>query len=118
MPNSAPRDPGANSIEADPSRSVIRTGGLAACGPAAVRHPGSATPRCGANRAQPTRPGWQHGLSLFGELKYPAGFKHFDYVNPRTRPKGGTVRLIAFGTFDNFNLVVAGREGLARGGST
>ena len=24
---------------------------------------------------------WKHGLSLFGDLKYPAGFKHFDYVN-------------------------------------
>ncbi len=26
---------------------------------------------------------WRHGLSLFGSLKYPAGFKHFDYVNPQ-----------------------------------
>ena len=25
---------------------------------------------------------WKHGLSLFGDLKYPEGFKHFDYVNP------------------------------------
>jgi microcin C transport system substrate-binding protein len=25
---------------------------------------------------------WRHGLSLFGDLKYPPGFKHFDYVNP------------------------------------
>jgi microcin C transport system substrate-binding protein len=53
---------------------------------------------------------WRHGLSLFGELKYPAGFKHFDYVNPKA-PKGGTVRLIALGTFDNFNEVVAGLKG-------
>src|SRR5262249_32741836 len=22
----------------------------------------------------------QHGISAFGDLKYPAGFKHFDYV--------------------------------------
>lgn len=29
-----------------------------------------------------------HGLSAFGELKYPADFKHFDYVNPDA-PKGG-----------------------------
>jgi microcin C transport system substrate-binding protein len=29
---------------------------------------------------------WQHGASLFGELKYPANFTHFDYVNP---PKAG-----------------------------
>ncbi len=43
---------------------------------------------------------WKHGLSLFGELKYPEGFKHFDYVNP-SAPQGGTVRQVAFGTFDN-----------------
>jgi microcin C transport system substrate-binding protein len=53
---------------------------------------------------------WRHGLSLFGELKYPPGFRHFDYVNPDA-PKLGTVRMIAFGTFDNFNEVVAGLKG-------
>jgi microcin C transport system substrate-binding protein len=57
-----------------------------------------------------TERAWRHGLSLFGELKYPAGFKHFDYVNARA-PKGGAVRLIAFGTFDNLNEVVAGLKG-------
>jgi microcin C transport system substrate-binding protein len=59
---------------------------------------------------------WRHGLSLFGELKYPAGFKRFDYVNPEA-PKGGTVRLSAFGTFDNFNEVVAGVKGSLAGGT-
>lgn len=29
-----------------------------------------------------------HGLSIFGDLKYPADFSHFDYVNPDA-PKGG-----------------------------
>jgi microcin C transport system substrate-binding protein len=53
---------------------------------------------------------WQHGLSLFGDLKYPAGFAHFDYVNPYA-PKGGRVRQAAFGTYDNFNMVVAGWKG-------
>jgi microcin C transport system substrate-binding protein len=53
---------------------------------------------------------WRHGLSLFGDLKYPAGFKHFDYVNPNA-PKGGTVRFGGFGTFDNFNTVVSGVKG-------
>lgn len=53
---------------------------------------------------------WKHGLSLFGELKYPDGFKNFDYVNPQA-PQGGTVRQIAFGTFDNFNSVVSGVKG-------
>jgi microcin C transport system substrate-binding protein len=53
---------------------------------------------------------WKHGLSLFGQLKYPEGFKNFDYVNPAA-PQGGTVRLIALGTFDNFNGVVQGIKG-------
>jgi microcin C transport system substrate-binding protein len=53
---------------------------------------------------------WRHGLSLFGDLKYPGGFKQFDYVNANA-PKGGTVRQIAIGTFDNFNPVVAGVKG-------
>jgi microcin C transport system substrate-binding protein len=53
---------------------------------------------------------WKHGLSLFDELKYPEGFKRFDYVNPGA-PKGGVARLMAFGTFDNFNQVVAGVKG-------
>ena len=45
---------------------------------------------------------WRHGLSLFGDVKYPAGFKHFNYVNPDA-PKDGLARLGAFGTFDSFN---------------
>ena len=31
----------------------------------------------------------RHGMSIFGELKYPPDFAHFDYVNPDA-PKGGT----------------------------
>jgi microcin C transport system substrate-binding protein len=30
----------------------------------------------------------RHGMSAFGDLKYPADFKHFDYVNADA-PKGG-----------------------------
>ena len=59
-------------------------------------------------------PAWRHGLSLFGDVKYPAGFKHFDYVNPAA-PKGGVARQIALGTFDSFNLVVAGVKGSIAG---
>jgi len=59
---------------------------------------------------------WKHGLSLFGELKYPEGFKNFDYVNPAA-PQGGTVRQVAFGTFDNFNTVVAGVKGNVAAGT-
>src|SRR3974390_2773006 len=53
---------------------------------------------------------WKHALSLFGDIKYPEGFKYFDYVNPDA-PQGGTVRQVAFGTFDNFNVVIAGVKG-------
>jgi microcin C transport system substrate-binding protein len=53
---------------------------------------------------------WKHGLSLFGEPGYPADFKNFKYVNAAA-PKGGTVRLIAFGTYDNFNSVISGVKG-------
>ena len=53
---------------------------------------------------------WRHGLAKFGELKYPAGFKQFDYVNPNA-PKTGAASQIALGTFDNFNMVVAGVKG-------
>jgi microcin C transport system substrate-binding protein len=58
---------------------------------------------------------WLHGLSLFGDLKYPTGFKHFEYVNPNA-PKGGAVRQIAFGTFDNFNIFVGAVKGNIAGG--
>ena len=55
-------------------------------------------------------PVWRHALSLFGEVKYPADFKRFDYVNPDA-PKGGVTRMISIGTFDNFNVAVSGVKG-------
>jgi microcin C transport system substrate-binding protein len=53
---------------------------------------------------------WRHGLSLFGDLKYPADFKHFDYVNSAA-PKAGSIREVAIGGFDSFNLAVADVKG-------
>jgi microcin C transport system substrate-binding protein len=47
----------------------------------------------------------RHGLSIFGDLKYPPDFAHFEYVNPDA-PKGGriaTVGTAAMSTFDSFN---------------
>ena len=52
----------------------------------------------------------RHGMSIFGELKYPPDFAHFDYVNPQA-PKGGTFSQIgpttaynaSFYTFDTLN---------------
>jgi microcin C transport system substrate-binding protein len=57
-----------------------------------------------------SEPDWRHALSLFGEVKYPADFKRFDYVNPQA-PKGGITRMVAIGTFDNFNIAVSGVKG-------
>ncbi len=51
-------------------------------------------------------PAWAaHGYALWGELKYPAGFAHFDYVNAAA-PKGGEIRLVGnsrASTFDKYN---------------
>ena len=44
----------------------------------------------------------RHGVSLFGNLKYAEGFKHFDYVNAGA-PKGGTLRYAVVGGFDSLN---------------
>lgn len=46
-----------------------------------------------------------HGYALWGDLKYPAGFAHFDYVNPNA-PKGGelvAVSNLRISTFDKYN---------------
>lgn len=61
-----------------------------------------------------------HGLSSFGELKYPADFKHFSYVNPNA-PKGGTLALQIkqstgnqnFDTFNTLNIFVLQGDGAA-----
>ncbi|OFW72744.1 MAG: hypothetical protein A2W02_03555 [Alphaproteobacteria bacterium RBG_16_64_48] len=55
----------------------------------------------------------RHALSLIGEPKYPAGFAHFDYVNPDA-PKGGLVRMADIGSFDSLNPVLY--KGEAAGG--
>lgn len=51
----------------------------------------------------------QHAIAMHGEPKYPAGFNHFDYVNPNA-PKGGMLRRAEVGTFDNLNpFLITGR---------
>src|SRR6266516_8161601 len=99
-------------------RLVVRAGVLAALSPILGRF---GLPLLAGSAYAQERDGernleWRHGLSLFGELKYPAGFKHFDYVNP-SAPKAGSVRLMALGTFDNFNEVVAGLKGSIAAGA-
>ena len=49
-----------------------------------------------------------HGISTFGDLKYPADFPHFDYVNPDA-PQGGTMSFRGTGasqTFDSLNAFI------------
>src|SRR5262245_46038788 len=65
-------------------RSILRTGSVAAIFPLFGQAPLPATPA----RAQNSEPQWRHGLSLFGDLKYPPGFRHFDYVNPQAPASG------------------------------
>ncbi|MCE9650619.1 MAG: extracellular solute-binding protein [Parvibaculum sp.] len=57
----------------------------------------------------------RHGTSLFGDLKYPKDFKHFDYVNVDA-PKGGTLRYAAIGTFDSLNAFIV--KGQVAAGAT
>ena len=48
-------------------------------------------------------PAPSHGLAIYGDLKYPANFTHFDYVKPDA-PKGGRLRQgVPESTFDSFN---------------
>src|ERR1700687_458218 len=59
-----------------------------------------------------------HGISVFGDLKYPADFHHFDYVNVAA-PKGGMFSLIpsvraynqSYQTFNSFNAYILKGEG-------
>src|SRR6266704_132376 len=59
-----------------------------------------------------------HGMSAFGDLKYPADFRHLDYVNPAA-PKGGMFSLIpsvraynqSYFTFNSFNAYILKGEG-------
>lgn len=46
-----------------------------------------------------------HAIALYDAPKYPAGFQHFDYVNPDA-PKGGTLRLSALQTFDSVHPTI------------
>ncbi len=88
------------------NRRTLLTSALCALGASQLPLPASIAPAWAEEKR------WRHGLSLFGEPKYPPGFAHFDYVNAAA-PKGGSVREIALGTFDSFNTVVAGVKGVA-----
>ncbi|TMJ43220.1 MAG: ABC transporter substrate-binding protein, partial [Alphaproteobacteria bacterium] len=60
----------------------------------------------------------RHGMSSFGDLKYPASFKHLDYINPGA-PKGGTFSQVGsnrvfnqnFLTFNSLNIFILKGDG-------
>lgn len=89
-----PVDPRTTAIATHPSRALLLALPLLAC------LPGLATAQDGVVTA--------HGISTFGDLKYPADFKHFDYVDPDA-PKGGTMSFRGTGasqTFDSLNAFI------------
>ncbi|ESJ23787.1 peptide ABC transporter substrate-binding protein [Cupriavidus sp. HPC(L)] len=65
----------------------------------------------------PTTAWAAHGFALHGDLKYPADFHHFDYVNPDA-PRGGTLTLAnpdrrtSFDKFNPFTLKGVAAPGL------
>jgi microcin C transport system substrate-binding protein len=69
-------------------------------------------PACAQEEAE------RHGMSAFGDLKYPADFKHFDYVNPDA-PKGGLFSQVGptkqynqnFLTFNSLNSYILKGDG-------
>src|SRR6516225_9174205 len=90
-------------------RQLLQSGAFAALTPALGGI--AAIPLINPASAQSAaEPAWRHALSLFGDVKYPADFKRFDYVNPDA-PKGGAARMMSIGTFDNFNFAVSGIKG-------
>jgi len=63
-----------------------------------------------------------HGISVFGDLKYPADFRHFDFVNPDA-PKGGAFsetvtsrqynqNFLTFNTLNSYILKGDGARGM------
>ena len=72
-------------------------------------------PRPAAPQAAGAKVTVAHAFSMHGDLKYPAGFTHFQYVNPEA-PKVGDVKLAAVGTFDTLNpFVLKGVPAIALG---
>ena len=94
-------------------RHLLQGTAAAALVPALGRNIGVFSPALA--QAAPDGLKWRHAISTFGDIKYPADFKRFDYVNPDA-PKGGVARLFELGSYDSFNIVIAGLKGSVPGG--
>jgi microcin C transport system substrate-binding protein len=95
---------------APPRPGARLTRGIAAVGLALALWSAPAAAQDAAQAAEGQAAGTtvSHGISTFGDLKYPADFKHFDYVNPDA-PKGGTMSFRGTGasqTFDSLNAFI------------
>ena len=86
--------------------------GAAALGSVAGGFGGRGAPAAAADEIE------SHGMSAFGDLKYPPEFKHFDYVNPNA-PKGGVFSHLGstrqfnqnFLTFNSLNVLILKGDG-------
>ena len=63
-------------------RHLLQTGALAAITPALGATAGIPAIEQAHAQSAGAEPAWRHALSSFGDIKYPADFKRFDYVSP------------------------------------
>ncbi|SLN53307.1 Periplasmic oligopeptide-binding protein precursor [Pseudooceanicola marinus] len=92
-------------------RATLLLSGLGLAALVALAGPAPAQDDTAETQAEGSEIITSHGYSFFGDLKYPADFEHFDFVNPEA-PKGGEIAIEASGTFDSLNpFTVKGRAG-------
>jgi microcin C transport system substrate-binding protein len=99
---------------------VLSAGGLAALAAPAMTSPARAAEGEGSVQAavEAEDDVQRHGMSAFGDLKYPADFSHFDYVDPHA-PKGGVFSQVGstrlfnqnFLTFNSLNAFILRGDG-------
>ena len=95
-------------------RHVIASAGLLA----AVLWAGPWVGLAGAQEAPEKTIKPQHAIAMHGEPKYGPDFQNFDYANPNA-PKGGDVKLVAIGSFDNLNpFILKGISAAGLGATT
>lgn len=63
-----------------------------------------ATALSAAAPSRAAEPAYEHGISFFHDLKYPAEFSHFDYINPDA-PKGGVLVQSTQSDFNTLSLI-------------
>ena len=91
----APRAAGGARFDLD--RRTVLAGAVAFSAATLLPLPGG---RARADVEQNAGAAARHGLSVFGDLKYPAGFSHFDYVVPDAPKDGRIVFTAPFWTFN------------------